>query len=73
MIQPISRRQFLKASTAGSLALGGLGCSVIDPVSAPALSGHPQVGKYHIYFGDLHNHNEVGYAWSSPVWVEARA
>ena len=61
----ITRREFLKASTAGSLALGGLGCSSTRLISAPALFEHPQAGKYNIYFGDLHNHNEVGYARGS--------
>lgn len=32
-------------------------------MSTPA--EHPRVGEYQIYFGDLHNHNEVGYARGS--------
>jgi hypothetical protein len=72
----MTRREFLKASTAGSLSLASLGCSESAPglvakplVSAKARavagSGRPQAGGYHIYFGDLHNHNEVGYAQGS--------
>lgn len=65
MLPAITRREFLKASTAGSLALGGLGCSAIAPASTSIPLAHPQVDKYNIYFGDLHNHNEVGYARGS--------
>ncbi len=61
----ITRRQFLTASATGSLTLGALGCSALVPSIAPVPFEHPQVGKYNIYFGDLHNHNEVGYARGS--------
>ncbi|GAJ23431.1 unnamed protein product, partial [marine sediment metagenome] len=62
MVPSITRRQFLKTYTAGSLSLASLGCSALTPALSPAASDHPRVGDYHIYFGDLHNHNEVGYA-----------
>ena len=65
MVPSITRRQFLKTSTAGSLSLASLGCSTLIPASVPASFDHPQVGQYRIYFGDLHNHNEVGYARGS--------
>jgi hypothetical protein len=64
----ITRREFLKASTAGSLALGALSCraTASKPKALGMIgAGHPQAGKYNIYFGDLHNHNEVGYARGS--------
>ena len=65
MVPSITRRQFLKASTAGSLSLASLGCSALTPALSPMSSDHPQAGDYRIYFGDLHNHNEVGYARGS--------
>ncbi len=65
MVPSITRRQFLKASTAGSLSLASLGCSALTPALSSPASDHPRVGDYHIYFGDLHNHNEVGYARGS--------
>jgi len=65
MVPSITRRQFLKASTAGSLSLASLGCSELTPALSSAASDRPQAGDYRIYFGDLHNHNEVGYARGS--------
>ena len=65
MTRSMTRREFLKASTAGSLSLASLGCSELAPGLVPKPSDHPQVGGYHVYFGDLHNHNKVGYAQGS--------
>ena len=65
MVPSITRRQFLKTSTAGSLSLASLGCSSLAPTMSPASSAYPRSGDYNIYFGDLHNHNEVGYARGS--------
>jgi len=61
----ITRRQFLKTSAVGSLSLGSLGCAALVPAPASAPIEHPRVGEYQVYFGDLHNHNEVGYARGS--------
>ena len=60
----ITRRQFLKESTAGSLSLAALGCSEL-PQKLAQRSPNQQTADYNIYFGDLHNHNEVGYAQGS--------
>ena len=67
MAKSITRRQFMKASTAASLALIPFGCA-----NWPAGTGirdpyHPKSAGYNIYFGDLHNHSEVGYARGSLV------
>jgi len=65
MKSSISRRDFLKASTAGSLSLASLGCSGLSNKSVNKSPAHTDAGKYNIYFGDLHNHNSVGYARGS--------
>jgi len=65
MKSSISRRDFLKASTAGSLSLASLGYSGLSPDSVDKSPTHTDTGGYHIYFGDLHNHNSVGYAQGS--------
>ncbi|MHC4325950.1 MAG: twin-arginine translocation signal domain-containing protein, partial [Planctomycetota bacterium] len=57
----ITRREFLKASAAGSLLMLSHGRSAVTP----RVFDHPKVGKYQVYFGDLHNHSEVGYARGS--------
>lgn len=66
MLRPVTRRQFLKASAAGTVSLAVPACrdSALPQglVCKPRL---PQAGSYNIYFGDLHNHNEVGYAQGS--------
>jgi len=61
----MTRREFLKASTAGSLSLASLGCSELAPGLVSKPSDRPQAGGYNIYFGDLHNHSKVGYAQGS--------
>ena len=61
MRSSITRREFLKASAAGSLLLVSPGRST----EAPRAFSHPKVDKYQLYFGDLHNHSEVGYARGS--------
>jgi len=60
----ITRRQFLKNSTASSLSLAALGSSEL-PQKLARQSRNQQVADYRVYFGDLHNHNEVGYAQGS--------
>jgi len=57
----MTRREFLKASAAGSLLMASPG----HPAAMPRAFDHPKVGKYQVYFGDLHNHSEVGYARGS--------
>jgi hypothetical protein len=65
MVPSMSRREFLKASTAGSLSLASLSCAAVAPKSVLSALEHPKAGKYNIFFGDLHNHSEVGYARGS--------
>jgi len=60
----ITRRQFLKNSTASSLSLAAVGCSEL-PQKLARQSRNQQIADYRVYFGDLHNHNEVGYAQGS--------
>ena len=59
----MTRRHFLKdASLAGAgVTLGGRG------LMAPAVSGagNSSASRMNLYWGDLHNHNEVGYAKGS--------
>ncbi|MHC4433591.1 MAG: DUF3604 domain-containing protein, partial [Planctomycetota bacterium] len=57
----MTRREFLKASAAGSLLMASPG----RPAAMPKTFDHPKVGRYQVYFGDLHNHSEVGYARGS--------
>jgi len=65
MTRSMTRREFLKVSTAGSLSLTSLGCSQLPPKPTAASSDSAQAPGYNIYFGDLHNHSEVGYARGS--------
>ncbi len=62
MVPSISRREFLKASAAGSLLLT---YPARTRGNAQSSSAPPKGGAYNIYFGDLHNHSEVGYARGS--------
>ncbi len=59
MNKRMPRRQWL-AGSAGMGAAAWLGAR-----SAGAAASRPQAGAYRIYFGDLHNHNAVGYAQGS--------
>lgn len=68
----MTRREFIKASAAGSLApsvgsvpVRAFGNNASRRHYEPQRLGHPKAGEYQIYFGDLHNHNEVGYARGS--------
>lgn len=61
----ITRRRFLKAASTGSLSLAALGCSPYVRGLAQGAAVPPRENGYHIYFGDLHNHNSVGYAQGS--------
>ena len=55
----------MKESTVGSLSLAALGCSALPQKLAQQSQNQQQGSGYNIYFGDLHNHNEVGYAQGS--------
>ncbi|UCE46776.1 MAG: twin-arginine translocation signal domain-containing protein, partial [Phycisphaerales bacterium] len=57
----MTRRAFLRASAAGSLLMASPG----RPAPKPNTFDPPKVGEYQVYFGDLHNHSEVGYARGS--------
>ena len=61
----MTRREFLRASSAGSLSLVSLAGTGPAHASAARPSKHPRVSGYNVYFGDLHNHNKVGYAQGS--------
>ena len=65
MKRSVTRREFLKDSAAGSLSLAALGCSALSPGASQQSRDKQQAGDYHTYFGDLHNHNSVGYAQGS--------
>jgi len=65
MARSLTRRQFLKTSTTGSLSLASLGCSHLTPGLLAGAPMPPQAGGYRVYFGDLHNHSSVGYAQGS--------
>jgi len=59
----ISRRDLIKHT-----ALVGTAAAVAGPLSRPADAGaaaHDSSDRYTTYFGDLHNHNHVGYARGS--------
>ena len=56
---------FLKAATTGLLLLVVLACENLPRGQAPGSQPPTQAGDYHIYFGDLHNHSNVGYARGS--------
>jgi hypothetical protein len=55
----MTRRQWLARNAA--LGAGG----VLAAQGASASSEKEKAGDYHVYFGDLHNHNAVGYAQGS--------
>ena len=59
MYQFLTRREWLSRS-----ALIGI-AGWLSPGLAKASWEKPQVDGYNIYFGDLHNHNSVGYAQGS--------
>jgi hypothetical protein len=59
MTEGITRRQWLSASAASGMA----GC-LTSPASE-ASRGQQPPDRYQVYFGDLHNHNSVGYAQGS--------
>ena len=61
----MTRRDFLRVSTASSLSLASLGCSQLPPRLVSKSPRRAPVASYNVYFGDLHNHNEVGYARGS--------
>jgi len=65
MAQAMTRREFLRSSTAGSLSLASLGRAGTTPNPVARSSEHPKAGDYTVYFGDLHNHSSVGYAQGS--------
>jgi hypothetical protein len=65
MARSMTRREFLRTSTASSLSLASLAGANIASGAARNSAVHPKVGDYHVYFGDLHNHSEVGYARGS--------
>ena len=67
MRRSITRRQFFKLSTAGSLALTGAGATRLARAvtTRTAIDQRPKASGYQAYFGDLHNHNAVGYARGS--------
>ena len=50
-----TRREFL----GGSLAV-----TLLADAKSPSLSGS-ESGRYRLFWGDLHNHNEVGYGKGS--------
>ena len=56
MPTPVTRRKFVETSLAATL-LG-----VIRPLSRARAQGSDGDGPYQLYWGDLHNHNAVGYA-----------
>jgi len=57
----------MKASTAASLALIPFGCANWPAGTGITDHHHPKSAGYNVYFGDLHNHSEVGYARGSLV------
>jgi hypothetical protein len=65
MAPSMTRREFLRSSTAGSLSLASLGRAGMTPNPVAGSSERPKAGDYRIYFGDLHNHSSVGYAQGS--------
>ncbi len=65
MAHSMTRREFLKGSTAGSVSLASLGHAGPAAGRAAGSAVPPRVGDYRIYFGDLHNHSSVGYAQGS--------
>lgn len=62
MARTMTRREFMRVSAAGALPLAALGCSQLAPGSVSGTSRRAKAGGYNVYFGDLHNHNKVGYA-----------
>ncbi len=65
MAHSMTRREFLKGSTAGSVSLAALGHAGPAAGGAAGSAVPPRAGDYRIYFGDLHNHSSVGYAQGS--------
>jgi hypothetical protein len=65
MAQSMTRRAFLRSSTAGPLSLAALGWASPTFGAGAGSAPRPRSGDYRIYFGDLHNHNSVGYAQGS--------
>ncbi|MCU0914529.1 MAG: DUF3604 domain-containing protein [Planctomycetes bacterium] len=65
MTLPMTRRQFLRDSTAGSLSLAALAHAQAAAQATAVSSNPPRAGDYCLYFGDLHNHSAVGYAQGS--------
>jgi len=59
MYQFLTRREWLSRSA----LIGMVGW--LSPGLVKASQEKPQVEDYNIYFGDLHNHNSVGYARGS--------
>ena len=64
-MKKLTRREFLKGSTAGSIALTQLARDGQLPASSRGFADGSGGQRYNIYFGDLHNHNSVGYATGS--------
>lgn len=65
MARSLTRREFLKISTAGALSPAIAGGLHAASASAHRGGDRPKVDEYNVYFGDLHNHSEVGYARGS--------
>jgi len=65
MKSSISRGEFIKVTTAGSLSLAAVGCAAKGMGLAPSASDSGAGDRYNTYFGDLHNHSAVGYARGS--------
>jgi hypothetical protein len=65
MAQGMTRREFLRSSAAGSLLPAALGPVSMTASPAAGSTEPPSAGDYRVYFGDLHNHNSVGYAQGS--------
>ncbi len=59
MDQGMTRRQWLSRSTAAGIA------GWLVPRVAGAVGNQTSSDDYNVYFGDLHNHNSVGYAQGS--------
>lgn len=55
----LTRRAWLEQSAAMGTA------AWLGSKTAPALCEEPEAEGHHVYFGDLHNHNAVGYAQGS--------
>jgi hypothetical protein len=65
--QGVNRRQWLSRSAAAGLA-GWLATQVTETTAGPKLGEEDRAKSgpnYRLFFGDLHNHNSVGYAQGS--------